>query len=90
MTPQQQEALESRVEVLEAQQAVMAGFISLLLQSELHHFPKPQQAAVLATYEGLFERAIARLLSSEAGFSDETIRAIERLKTHMLAAASIG
>jgi hypothetical protein len=90
MTPEKQKALEARVEVLEAQQAVMAGFISVLLQSELHHFPKPQHAAVLATYEGLFERAIAQLLSSEAGFSDDTISAIERLKTHMLAAASIG
>jgi hypothetical protein len=90
MTPEKQKALEARVEVLEVQQAVMAGFISVLLQSELHHFSKPQQAAVLAAYDGLFERVIAQLLSSEAGFSDDTIRAIERLKTHMFAAASTG
>ena len=90
MTPEEQKALGARVEVLEAQHAVMAGFISVLLQTELHQFPKAQQAVLLASYESLFEQAIAQLLSSEVGFSDATIRAIEHLKTHMLQVPAAG
>lgn len=82
--------LRSRLDVLEAQQAVMAGFISVLLQSELHNLPEPQQATLRAIYEALFEQTIARLLASEVGFSDATVRAIENLKTNMLGTASAG
>lgn len=62
----------------------MAGFISVLLQSEIHHLPEPQRAVLRATYETLFEQTIAQLLASEVGFSDATVRAIENLKSSML------
>lgn len=77
-------ALTSRIESLEAQQAVMAGFISVLLQTESHYLPEPERAVLRATYEALFERVIAQLLSSDIGFSDATIRAIEALRANML------
>lgn len=86
MTSQEKKALQARVEVLEVQQAVMAGFISVLLQTELHRLSEPQRTLLRTTYEGLFERTIAGLLASEVGFSDAAIRAIEHLKTSMLQA----
>jgi hypothetical protein len=84
MTLQEQKALQARIEVLEVQQAVMAGFVSVLLQIELHHFSEPQRTLLRTTYEGLFERTIAGLLASEVGFSDADVRAIEQLKLNML------
>ena len=84
MTQEEQKALQARVEVLEVQQAVMAGFVSVLLHTELHHFPEPQRAILRTAYEGLFERTIAGLLASEVGFSDAAIHAIQHLKINML------
>lgn len=88
MTPQEQKVLQARVEVLEVQQAVIAGFVSVLLQTELHHFSEPQRTMLRTTYEGLFERTIAGLLANEVGFSDAAVRAIEHLKTNMLQSPS--
>lgn len=84
MTPKQEKTLQARLEILEVQQTVMAGFISALLQTELHHLPELQRSQMQATYANLFEKTIARLLASEIGFKDTTIRAIERLKISML------
>ena len=84
MTLDEKKTLLTRVEVLEAQQAVMAGFISVLLQTSANSVPEPQRTALRSTYEALFERAIAQLLSSEAGFSDATVNAIEQLKINMM------
>lgn len=86
MVKKERDALISRIEILEAQQAVMAGFISVVLQTELHHFPAAGRAELRATYEALFESVIAQLLSSDIGFSDATVRAIEHLKENMLGA----
>lgn len=86
MVEKEKNALISRIEILEAQQAVMAGFISVVLQTEMHHFPAAGQAQLRATYEALFERVIAQLLSSECGFSDATVHAIEHLRENMLRA----
>lgn len=90
MTPREQKALQARIEVLEVQQAVMVGFVSVLLQTGLHHFSEPQRTLLRMTYEGLFERTIAGLLASEVGFSDAAIRAIEHLKISMLQAPPLG
>ena len=84
MSEKERNALISRLEVLEAQQAVMAGFISVVMQTELHCLPEAARTELRATYEALFERVIAQLLSSDIGFSDATIRAIEHLKVNML------
>jgi hypothetical protein len=56
------------------------------LQTELHYLPEAARTERRATYETLFERVIAQLLSSGMGFSDVTIRAIEHLRTNMLGA----
>ena len=90
MTLQEQKALQARVEVLEVQQAVMAGFVSVLLQTELHHCSEPQRTLLRTTYEGLFERTIAGLLASEVGFSDAAVRAVEQLKHNVLQSNSPG
>ena len=88
MTAQEQKTLQARVEVLEVQQAVMAGFVSVLLQTELHHCSEPQRTLLRTTYESLFERTIAGLLASEVGFSDAAVRAIEQLRDDMLRSSS--
>ncbi len=72
------------MEVLEVQQAVMIGFMSVLMQTEMHEVPNPHRAKLFEIYENLFESAISNLLGSNAGFSDDSIRAIEHLKTAML------
>lgn len=84
MNSQEQQSLQARIEVLEVQQAVMAGFVSVLLQTELHHLSEPQRTMLRTTYEGLFERTIAGLLASDLGFSDAAVRAVEQLKLNML------
>lgn len=86
MDEKERRALISRLEVLEAQQAVMAGFVSVVMQTELHYLPEAARTQLRATYEALFERVIAQLLSSDIGFSDATIRAIEHLRENMLSA----
>ena len=88
MMSEKEKSLQARLEVLEVQQAVMAGFISVLLQTELQHLPEPARAAMQATYEGLFERTIAGLLASDLGYSDAAVRAIEHLKVNMLQMSS--
>ncbi len=36
--------VQTRIEVLEVQQAVTAGFVLVLLQTELHHLPEAQRS----------------------------------------------
>lgn len=84
MISEEKNSLQDRIEVLEVQQAVLAGFISVLMQTELQHFPEPARSALRATHESLFERTIAGLLASDLGFSDAAVRAIEHLKFNML------
>jgi hypothetical protein len=88
MTSQAHDTLQTRVEVLEVQQAVMAGFMSVLLQAELQQLSEPRRALLRTMYEGLFERTIAGLLASDIGFSDATVRAVEQLKINILQASS--
>lgn len=84
MTLKKIEALQARVEVLEVQQAVMTGFMNVIMQAELHRVPGSHRAKLYEIYENLFEQAISNLLGNDAGFSDNSIRAIENLKTAVL------
>jgi hypothetical protein len=88
MTSEDKKSLQARIEVPEVQQAVMAGFIAVLLQTELQNFPEPARNTLWTTYESLFERTIASLLASELGFSDAAVRAIEDLKVNMMRVTS--
>jgi hypothetical protein len=80
----ERDTLLARLEALEAQQAVMAGFVSMLLQMQTSSFPEEHRASLRATYDILFEQTIATLLANELGFSDAAVHAIEHLRTSML------
>lgn len=84
MTTAEHNSLRARLDALEAQQAVMAGFVAMLIQQEMQRFPKSHHASLRATYESLFERTIAGLLASDLGFSDAAVLAVEQLKHSML------
>lgn len=79
------DALCARLDAVEAQQAVMAGFVSMLFQMEMQHFPEEHQTSLRRIYESLFEKSIANLLGNELGFSDAAVHAIENLKKSMMA-----
>lgn len=76
--------LKTRLDALEAQQAVMAGFVSIALQFQSCQLPELQRPALHATYDQLFEKLIANLLSSDLCFSDASIQAVEHLKDSLL------
>ena len=84
MTTAEHNSLRARLDALEAQQAVMAGFVAMLIQQEMQRFPESHHASLRTTYESLFERAIAGLLASDLGFSDAAVLAVEHLKRSML------
>lgn len=61
VTPKQEKTLQARLEVWEVQQTVMAGLISVLLQTELDHLPELKRSQMQTTYANLFNETIARL-----------------------------
>jgi hypothetical protein len=84
MTPKQLEALMTRIDVVETQQAVLAGLVSKLLQIQSQQFGEPHKTSLHAIYEQVFEETISNLLASNLGFSDAAVHAVENLKKSML------
>jgi hypothetical protein len=79
--------LRARLDSLESQHAVVAGFTAFLLKALVSQQPEAQRAGLTATFEAMFEQTIAGLLASERGYSDARVQAVESLRTAMFRAA---
>lgn len=80
------EVLQTRVDSLEAQLAVVSGFTAFLLKALASQQPEASRAELQATFEGMFEHTIASLLASERGYSDARVQAVESLRAAMFRA----
>ncbi len=77
--------LRSRVDMVEAQNAMLAAFTRMLVHLHIDTYPMEERAAARGVFEGMFEKAIAQFLASDN--PDATVTAVELLRTAMFGKA---
>lgn len=80
--PSELEILKRRLDGLEAQHALTAGFVRFLLEATISELPEEHQAPFRKSFDVHFERLIAYLLAS-GEHTEASIQAVETMRDLM-------